>query len=70
MNPYLLRQFWGLIEASQKNLLLSLDDRHLVHWLMERITGEQELDATEVDHLTHYARSHVALIRDLADNRG
>ncbi len=69
MNPYLLRQFWALIEASQNNLLLSLDDNSLVHWLMERIMGEQELDSTEVDTLTHYAYSHVALIRDLAGDR-
>jgi hypothetical protein len=69
MNPYLLRQFWALIEASQKSLLLSLDDNTLVHWLMDRIVGEQELNPVEVDTLTYYAQSHVALIRDLASDR-
>ncbi|MGD1908586.1 MAG: hypothetical protein ACFB0C_21735 [Leptolyngbyaceae cyanobacterium] len=66
MNPYLLRQFWALTETSQKNLLMSLDDNALVQWLIEQITGQQELDATEVDTLTHYAYAHVPLIRDLA----
>ena len=69
MNPYLLRQFWALIEVSQESLLLSLDDNALVQWLIEQITGQQDLDAAELDTLTHYAYSHVPLIRDLAGDR-
>ena len=66
MNPYLLRQLWSLVEASQTHLLLSLDDNSLVHWLIEQISGERVLNPVEADHLDHYIRDRLPLIRDLA----
>lgn len=69
MNPYLMRQLWSLIEASHSNLLLSLDDSSLVGWLMDSISGERALNPSEADTLTHYIRSRLSLIRDVAGSR-
>jgi hypothetical protein len=66
MNPYLLRQLWSLIEGSQNHWIQSLDDNSLVHWLIDQISGERVLNATETDSLSCYIRNRLPLIRDLA----
>ena len=66
MNPYLLRQLWSLVEGSQNHWLLSLDDNSLVHWLIEQIAGQSALNPTETDRLNCYIRTHLPLIRDIA----
>ncbi|MEM9815849.1 MAG: hypothetical protein AAF827_05505 [Cyanobacteria bacterium P01_D01_bin.6] len=66
MNPHLLHQFWALVEQSQSNRILSLDDNSLVSWLTEQISGERSLDSIETANLDCYIRSRIPLIRDIA----
>lgn len=68
MNPYLLRQLWSLIESASDQWLVSLDDNSLVHWLIDQVRGERSLNPTEADHLNHYIRSRLPLIRDLSQH--
>jgi hypothetical protein len=65
MNPKLLHHLWSLVDRSQSNHLLSLDDSGLAHWLMEQFRLNQPINQTESDQLSHYIRSKSPLIRDL-----
>lgn len=69
MNPYLLRHLWSLVERSQSSHLLALDDNSLIVWLIDQLAGQRSIDQTETDHLHHYIRSKLTLIRDLAQSR-
>lgn len=69
MNPLMLRQIWSLIEKTQVNVLLSLDDASLVQWLLKQFKQEQPLDPDQVHLLNAYLRSRLSLIRDIASER-
>ena len=69
MSPNTLRNLWHLIEKTQGNILLSMDDNRLVQWLIEQFQQEQSLDAKETNHVKHYLSSKLLLIRDLAQER-
>jgi len=68
MTPLLLRQLWFLIETTQTQILLTLDDASLVQWLMQQLKTEQPLSHDEANLLSHYIQTKMPLIRDLADN--
>ena len=70
MTPLMLRQLWALVETTQANILLSLDDNSLVQWLLRQVKAERSLDIHEVSILTSYIQSKLTLIRDLAQQRG
>ncbi|WP_435387574.1 hypothetical protein [Laspinema olomoucense] len=65
----MLRQIWSLIEKTQVNVLLSLDDASLVQWLLKQFRQEQPLDPDQVNVLNTYLRSRLSLIRDIASER-
>lgn len=69
MTPPMLRQFWSVIEHTQTAVLLGLDDRSLVNWLLNQLKEERSLDAREADIFSHYIQSRLNLIRDLAQAR-
>ncbi len=69
MNPLMLRQIWSLIEKTQVNVLLSLDDASLVQWLLKQFRQEQPLDPDQVNVVNAYLRSRLSLIRDIANER-
>ncbi|HTL88358.1 MAG TPA: hypothetical protein VL134_03095 [Leptolyngbya sp.] len=69
MNPTLLRQIWSLVEATQANHLLNLDDAHLVQSLVGQVEKQQPLDSEETTQLSGYLYSRLTLIRDLAYDR-
>lgn len=69
MNPTLLRQIWALVEATQANHLLNLDDAHLVQSLLRQFNVQQPLDPEETTQLSGYLYSRLTLIRDLASDR-
>jgi hypothetical protein len=69
MNPLMLRQIWSLIEKTQVNILLSLDDASLVQWLLKQFRQEQPLDPDQANVLNAYLRSRLSLIRDIASER-
>lgn len=69
MTPTMLRQLWFLIETTQANMLLKLDDASLVQWLLKQIKQERSLSGHEIDILSDYILSKTSLIRDLAHER-
>lgn len=69
MSPLLLRQIWGLVEATQSQILLTLDDESLVEWLLRQLTNQRSLDSQEANLLSDYLQSHLPLIRDVAQSR-
>jgi hypothetical protein len=69
MTPLMLRQLWSLVERTQANILLSLDDASLVQWLIRQFKRERSLDHSEATIVSAYIHSHITLIRDLAQER-
>jgi succinate dehydrogenase flavin-adding protein (antitoxin of CptAB toxin-antitoxin module) len=69
MSPFLLRQIWSLVEATQTQVLLNLDDETLVQWLLRQLKARRSLDSQETDLLNTYLQSRLPLIRDLAQSR-
>lgn len=69
INPFLLRQFWNVVETTQANLLLHLDDPTLVRQLTHDLQVQRRLDADETTAVNHYIESKLPLIRDIAQAR-
>ncbi len=69
MTPHLLRHLWSLIETTQPQRLLKLDDASLAQWLLGHLAQERSLNGEETDLVAHYIESHSCLIRDLAQQR-
>jgi hypothetical protein len=69
MTPVMLRQLWSLIETTQANLLLALDDATLVQWLTKQFRQDRALNRDELDCLNNYISTKAPLIRDLAQQR-
>ncbi|MGK7891299.1 MAG: hypothetical protein AB4042_18370 [Leptolyngbyaceae cyanobacterium] len=69
MSPCMIRQVWMLIEKSQPNTLLSLDDNGLVSWIISGIESGRLLNSQEVDLYSRYIRSRLPLIRDMVAAR-
>jgi hypothetical protein len=69
MTPTMLRQLWSLIETTQANLLLQLDDASLVQWLIKQFKQERSLKREEIDILSDYLNNRISLIRELAQQR-
>ncbi|MBD0303390.1 MAG: hypothetical protein ICV85_14855 [Tolypothrix sp. T3-bin4] len=69
MTPTMLRQLWSLIETTQANLLLKLDDASLVQWLLKQFKQQQSLNHEEIHILNDYLNNRLSLIRELAQQR-
>ncbi|MEO0373614.1 MAG: hypothetical protein AAF329_03090 [Cyanobacteria bacterium P01_A01_bin.17] len=69
MSPSCLKTLWHVVEIASESDLLSLDDRNLTDWLQKTVAERQVLDLQEREKLRVYIRSHLLLIRDLADSR-
>jgi succinate dehydrogenase flavin-adding protein (antitoxin of CptAB toxin-antitoxin module) len=69
MSPSTLRHLWHLIEKTQGSILLSMDDKGLVQWLISQFQQEQALDPQETNYIQNYLNSRLLLIRDLAQER-
>jgi hypothetical protein len=69
MTPIMLRQLWTLVEATQAQLLLNLDDTSLVQWLLRQLRTQRPLDTEESTILSSYIQTKLPLIRDLAEER-
>lgn len=66
MTPTMLRQLWSVVETTQSNTLLKLDDASLVQWLLKQTENKTSLDQNEIHSLSDYIYSRLTLIRDLA----
>jgi hypothetical protein len=69
MTPNTLRQLWALVETTQANMLLMLDDTSLVQWLLKQLKTQRSLNHDEASVLDTYIHSRLPLIRDLAQAR-
>lgn len=69
MSPLMIRQLWSLVEATQSQVLLNLDDSTLVQWLLKQLKTQRALDRTEAVVFSDYIQSRLPLIRDLAHSR-
>ena len=69
MTPKTMRQLWAMIESTQVNTLLQLDDQSLVQWLLKQFTAQQTIDAQEASSLNTYINARLPLIRDTALER-
>lgn len=69
MTPTILRQLWSIVETTQSNTLLLLDDASLVQWLLKQTKTKAALDHNEIHILSDYIHSRLTLIRDLAQER-
>jgi hypothetical protein len=69
MTPTMLRQLWSLIETTQANLLLKLDDASLVQWLLKQFDQGRPLNREEMHILSDYLNNRLSLIRELAQQR-
>jgi hypothetical protein len=69
MTPIMLRQLWSLIERTQSNILLTMDDASLAQWIVKRLKAEQSLDHNEANVVNDYIYSRITLIRDMAQAR-
>lgn len=68
MSPTMMRQFWSLVEMTQANIPLGLDDSSLSQWLLRQARSQRPLNTQETDVLASYIQSRLPLIRDLAQN--
>ena len=69
MNPTTLRQLWSVVESTQANQLLNLDDDSLEQSILNQFSNRQPLNSEETTVLSSYIRSRLTLIRDLASHR-
>ncbi len=69
MSPEAIRRFWSLIEMTQTNLLLTLDNDALVAWLSRQLRREGFLKKVDSNDLNAYISARLPLIRDLARER-
>lgn len=69
MSPEAIRKFWSLIEETQTNILLTLDNDALVNWLARQLRREEFLKMVDASDLNAYISARLPLIRDLAQER-
>lgn len=69
MPPEAMRKFWSLIETTQTNILLTLDNDALVGWLARQVHREGSLKIVDSRDLDAYISSRLPLIRDMAQER-
>jgi hypothetical protein len=66
MTPDAIHELWSLVESTQTNVLLNLDDTSLVRWLIKHLKQKGIQDTVACNA---YISSRLPLIRDLASNR-
>ncbi len=69
LNSSTLRQLWSVVEETQSNTLLRLDDADLVKQLIGKVDSQKSLSSEESNTLMAYIYSRTTLIRDLAQAR-
>ncbi|PLZ07961.1 hypothetical protein [Fischerella thermalis] len=66
MNASTLRQLWSLIENTQTNILLEVNDTELIQQLLKQLENQKLLSSEESKVIRAYISSRLPLIRDLA----
>jgi hypothetical protein len=66
VNASTLRQLWSLIENTQTNILLEVNDTELIQQLLKQLENQKLLSSEESKVIRAYISSRLPLIRDLA----
>jgi hypothetical protein len=66
MNPIVLRQLWSIVESTQADIILTLDDADLVRLLLGQLEQRTSLIQDEYSKASSYLSGKTLLIRDLA----
>lgn len=66
MNPLVLRQLWSIVENTQAETILTLDDADLVQLLLGQLEQRILLIPQEYNKASSYLSRRISLIRDLA----
>ncbi len=66
MDSSTLHQLWLLVEETQTNQLLRLNDNDLVQQLLTRLDDRKPLTREETKAVSAYLQARTPLIRDLA----
>ncbi|MBF2062511.1 hypothetical protein, partial [Fischerella thermalis] len=66
MNASTLHQLWSLIENTQTNILLEVNDTELIQQLLKQLENQKLLSSEESKVIRAYISSRLPLIRDLA----
>ena len=69
LSPPCLKALWHIVDITSTGDLLTLDDCKLTDRLHQKVVEQQALDRKERATLREYIRTHLLLIRDLADGR-
>jgi hypothetical protein len=69
MSPLMLRQIWSLVEGTQTQVLLNLDDDSLVQCLLRQLHNQRSINSQEADLYSGYLHERLPLIRDMAYSR-
>ncbi len=69
LSPPCLKALWHVVDITSTGDLLTLDDHKLTDRLHQKVVEQQALDRKERATLREYIRTHLLLIRDLADDR-
>jgi hypothetical protein len=65
----LLHQLWHIINETQTQIVLELDDLNLVQYFLLALTKKRMLSLEESDLVHNYLQEKLPLIRDLANAR-
>ena len=69
MTPSILRYVWSVIEETQANILLKLNDVELLEHLLVELAGNRQLNVQELCHVKAYIYARILLIREDAQAR-
>lgn len=64
-----MRHVWSVIEETETQTLLSLNDADLLKQLLKQLESKKLLNNEQISAMSIYISSRVPLIRDLAQSR-
>lgn len=65
----IIKHLWAIVEATQEEALINLNENDLVNQLSLKVRQKQILNQQQTEALKEYLYAHTSLIRDLADSR-
>jgi hypothetical protein len=69
MDIQVVRELWSVVEQTETNLLLNLNDNDLVTQIINRLQQFKSLNPNQYRFAKSYVSARTVLIRDLAQSR-
>lgn len=69
MDIQIVRELWSVVEQTETNLLLNLNDNDLVTQIIERLKQFKSLNSHQYQFAKSYVSARTPLIRELAQSR-